>query len=185
MCLTILIMKGKYSYGDPGIIDYGGGGRYKYSCGKFCSIAPRVSVFVHADHRSDWVTTYPFGHIHTGIFNQFNGLGHPKSNGDVVIGNDVWIGEGASLMSGITIGDGAIIAANSHVVKNVAPYTIVGGNPAQTIKKRFTDKQITRLLEIKWWDWDDEKINQHTILLCNSNIDAFISHCCPDHIINT
>jgi carbonic anhydrase/acetyltransferase-like protein (isoleucine patch superfamily) len=77
-------------------------------------------------------------------------------------------------MSGVTIGDGAIIANNSHVFKNVEPYSIVGGNPAKFIKYRFTPTQIKKLLKIKWWYWSDEKINKFTPLLCNSNIDEFI-----------
>ena len=77
-------------------------------------------------------------------------------------------------MSGITVGDGAIIANNSHVVKNVEPYSITGGNPAKTIKYRFTKEQIEKLLEIKWWTWDDEKINRYVHLLCNPDIDQFL-----------
>jgi len=77
-------------------------------------------------------------------------------------------------MTGVTIGDGVVIANNSHVVKNIEPYSLVGGNPAKLIKYRFTPEQIEKLLEIKWWFWDDEKINKLTPLLCNHNIDEFI-----------
>jgi chloramphenicol O-acetyltransferase type B len=87
----------------------------------------------------------------------------------------VWIGSGATIMSGVTIGDGAIIAANSHVVKDVAPYSIVGGNPAKHIKFRFYEEQIILLLRMQWWNWDDEKIRSAVPALCNSNIDAFIN----------
>jgi virginiamycin A acetyltransferase len=78
-------------------------------------------------------------------------------------------------MSGIKIGDGAVIANNSHIVKDVEPYSIVGGNPAKLIRYRFTTEQIDKLLRIKWWDWEDEKINKFTPLLCNNNIDDFIN----------
>jgi virginiamycin A acetyltransferase len=102
-------------------------------------------------------------------------VGHPSTKGDVIIGNDVWIGANVTIMSGVTIGDGAVIANNSHVVKNVEPYSLVGGNPAKLIKYRFTPEQIEKLLKIKWWYWDDKKINKFTPLLCNDNIDKFIN----------
>jgi len=164
---------GKYSYGTPTIRSFGEG--YKLYVGNFCSIASGVTVFLGGNHRTDWVTTYPFGHINKNIFNGFNGVGHPISKGDVIIGNDVWIGSGSTIMSGITIGDGAIIAANSHVIKNVAPYSIVGGNPAKHIKYRFTSEQIEKLLEIKWWNWDDKKINEYSKYICHTDIDRFIN----------
>ena len=78
-------------------------------------------------------------------------------------------------MSGVKIGDGAIIANNSHVVKDVEPYSIIGGNPAKLIRYRFTPNQIKELLKIKWWYWEDKKINKFTPLLCSDNIDAFIN----------
>jgi len=82
----------------------------------------------------------------------------PRYKGDIVIGNDVWIGYGVTILSGVTIGDGAIVAANSCVVKDVPPYSIVGGVPAKVIKYRFDDETIGKLLKIRWWDWDEQKI---------------------------
>ena len=164
---------GKYTYGKPTIL-------WKNKdvnlfVGNFCSIASDVKIYLGGNHNTDWVTTYPFGHIHQNIFNNFNGDGHPSTKGDVIIGNDVWIGHNVTIMSGVVIGDGVVIANNSHVVKNVEPYSLVGGNPAKLIKYRFTQEQIEKLLEIKWWFWDDEKINKFTPLLCNNNIDEFIN----------
>jgi len=164
---------GKYSYGTPRTL-YGDSG-VTLSIGKFCSIAQNVTIWLGGNHRHDWVTTYPFGHIHTDTFNKYNGAGHPSTKGDVCIGNDVWIGANATIMSGVTIGDGSVIANNSHVVNNVAPYSLVGGNPAKLIKYRFTQEQIEKLLEIKWWDWEDDKINEYSPLLCNTDIDDFIN----------
>jgi len=163
---------GKYTHGNP--IVHWQNDNAKLIVGNFCSIAGGVNIYLGGNHRTDWVTTYPFGHIHNNIFNNFNGAGHPSTKGDVVIGNDVWIGNNVTIMSGITIGDGVVIANNSHVVKNVESYSLIGGNPAKLIKYRFTQEQIKNLLEIKWWNWDDEKINKFSTLLCNDNIDEFI-----------
>lgn len=165
----------KYTYGIQNIkIKYSDSNK-QLKIGKFCSIAQNIHIYLGGNHRSDWITTYPFGHINTKIFNSFDGTGHPVTNGNVIIGNDVWISDNVTIMSGITIGDGAIIANNSHIVKNVEPYTIVGGNPGKLIRKRFTSEQINKLLEIKWWEWSDEKINLNLPLLCNDNIDIFIN----------
>ncbi len=162
---------GKYTYGTPNI--HWVNNDAKLVVGNFCSIAGNVNIYLGGNHRTDWVTTYPFGHINQHIFNNFNGNGNPSTKGNVIIGNDVWIGNNVTIMSGVTIGDGVVIANNSHVVKNVEPYSLVGGNPAKLIKYRFSQEQIEKLLQIKWWYWDDNKINKFTPLLCN-NIDEFI-----------
>lgn len=164
---------GKYTYGTP-IIKWQQPNT-ELIVGNFCSIAGNVTIYLGGNHRTDWITTYPFGHIHPNIFNSFNGVGHPATKGSVIIGNDVWIGNDVTIMSGVTIGDGAVIANNSHVVKNVEPYAIVGGNPAKFIKYRFKPEQIEKLLEIKWWNWEDKKINSIVPLLCSDNIDDFIN----------
>lgn len=174
-----MITFGKYTYGVPDV--YGGqwesgNNSANLIVGKFCSIAGRVKIYLGGNHRTDWVTTYPFGHIHKNIFNNFDGKGHPTTKGDVIIGNDVWIANDVTIMSGVTIGDGAVIASNSHIVKNVEPYTLVGGNPAKFIKYRFEKEQIKNLLNIKWWLWDDEELNKALPLLCNNNIDEFINY---------
>ena len=96
--------------------------------------------------------------------------------GDTVIGNDVWIGYHATIMAGVTIGDGAIIAANSTVTKDVEPYAIVGGNPAAPIRKRFSEEQILELLKLKWWDWDIDKITRHVHDLTGTNLEALRNH---------
>ena len=161
---------GKKTYGSENIKIYQWGEGKTIKIGSFCSIATNIQIFIGGNHRHDWITTYPFGHIHQDIYGNFNGEGHPASNGDVIIGNDVWIGANATIMSGVIIGDGAVIANNSHVVKNVEPYTIVGGNPAKPIRKRFDDETITKLLKLKWWDFEDNEINKILPILCSSNL---------------
>jgi acetyltransferase-like isoleucine patch superfamily enzyme len=164
---------GKYTYGKPNV--FWESEKATLTIGNFCSIANNVNIYLGGNHRTDWVTTYPFGHMHRDIFNCFDGVGHPSTKGSVVIGNDVWIGSNVTIMSGVTVGDGAIIANNSHVVKNVEPYSLTGGNPAKLIKYRFEPEQIEKLLEIKWWYWDDDKINHFSPLLCNEDINKFIN----------
>jgi len=147
---------GKCTYGSP-TLKWGNSGG-EYSCGKFCSLAEDITVYLGngIGHDSTFISTYPFGYINQHQFPNVNN-NSKNTNGNVVIGNDVWISEHVTIMSGVTVGDGSIIAANSHVIKDVEPYSIVGGNPAKLIKYRFTQEQIRRLLEIKWWDWDDKK----------------------------
>ncbi|WP_096271551.1 Vat family streptogramin A O-acetyltransferase [Paucisalibacillus globulus] len=127
--------------------------------GKFCAIAEGVKFIMNgANHRMDGITTYPFNIFGSGWEKVTPTVDQLPFKGDTVIGNDVWIGEYVTIMPGVKIGDGAIIAANSTVVKNVEPYTIYGGNPAVFIKKRFSDEKIESLLKIQWWNWDEEKI---------------------------
>ena len=170
---------GKYTYGTPNVLNVWSNSA-KLKIGSFCSIGANVNIYLGGNHRTDWVTTYPFGHIHKNIFNRFDGTDSVSSNGNVIIGNDIWIGSNATIMSGVNIGDGAVIANNSHVVKNVEPYSIVGGNPAKLIRYRFTPEQIEKLLIIKWWSWDDNKINKYSPMLCNNNIDDFIKSALND-----
>jgi acetyltransferase-like isoleucine patch superfamily enzyme len=169
---------GLYSYGKENITVHYGGHGYNVYIGNFCSIALNLNIYVGGNHRTDWITTYPFGYLHLSVFNTIDAKEHDHSKvtkGNVIIGNDVWIGNNVTIMSGVTIGDGAVIANNSHVVKNVPAYTIVGGNPAKHIRKRFSDEQIESLVNIKWWNWPVEKINENAKLLCSEkNIDEFI-----------
>lgn len=149
---------GRYTYGyeNLSIKQWGEGASLKI--GAFCSIASNVTIFLGGNHRSDWISTYPFGHIYEEELGAEKIPGHPSTNGNVNIGSDVWIGSGVTIMSGINIGDGSIIAANSTVIKNVAPYEITGGNPAKFIKYRFEDQIISKLLHIKWWELPIEDI---------------------------
>lgn len=158
---------GRFTYGDTlfNVKTWHEGA--SLTIGSFCSLSSNLTIFLGGNHRIDWITTYPFGHIFCNDLNVGNIPGHPSTNGDVVIGSDVWIGDGVTIMSGITIGDGAVIAANSHVVKNVMPYEIIGGNPARMIKKRFTDDIIDKLLILKWWELSIQDITTISKVLCS------------------
>jgi acetyltransferase-like isoleucine patch superfamily enzyme len=138
--------------------------------GSFCSFADNIKIYLGGNHRTDWITTYPFGHINKYVF-EHDGNGHPATRGNVTIGNDVWIGSNVTIMSGVTIGSGAVIGANSHVISNVKPYAVVGGNPAQLFYFRFSNEVIKKLLKLKWWDLSDKEINKIIPLLCSNNID--------------
>lgn len=142
----------------------------KLIIGKFCMIASGVKFIMNgANHLSDSVSAYPFAIFGNGWERAMEGRSYPNK-GDLVIGNDVWIGYNATLMAGITVHDGAIIAANSTVTKDVEPYAIVGGNPADVIRKRFSVEKIRELLAIKWWDWDIEKITRNVHNLTGNDI---------------
>lgn len=139
----------------------------KLIIGKFCQLATGVRFVMNGgNHAIDGFSTFPFaafGDEWSNVPLNF------VSKGDTVIGNDVWIGNSATIMPGIKVGDGAIIATNSVVTKDVEPFSIVGGNPAKLIRKRFDDKAIQDLLALKWWDWDIEKITQHVNDIATGN----------------
>lgn len=143
----------------------------KLIIGKFCMIASGVKFIMNgANHLTDSLSTYPFAIFGNGWEQAMEGKAYPNK-GDLLIGNDVWIGHNATIMAGVRIGDGAIIATNSTVVKDVEPYSIVGGNPATEIRKRFPKETIDTLLEIKWWDWEIEKITRNLEHLTSNRIE--------------
>ena len=146
----------------------------KLIIGKFCMIASGVSFIMNGgNHLTEAISSYPFSVFGNGWEQAMEGKSFPNK-GNVTVGNDVWIGHNATIMAGVTIGDGAIIATNSTVVSDVAPYSIVGGNPAKEIKKRFPEATIKRLLDLKWWDWPIEKITSNVQVLTGKNIDELI-----------
>jgi acetyltransferase-like isoleucine patch superfamily enzyme len=162
---------GDFTYGAPKVFHWGE--PVQLEIGRFCSIAQEVNIFLGGNHRIDWVTTYPFNSINYTFPDWKHLQGHPSSKGDIIIGNDVWIGYGASIMSGVKIGDGAVIGAKSVVSRDVKPYEIVAGNPAVTIKKRFSDDIIEKLLELKWWDLSQEEVNEIVPLLMADPVSFF------------
>lgn len=143
----------------------------KLIIGKFCSLAPGVTIMMNGgNHRMDG-STYPFNIFGNGWEKHMPSLEQLPIKGDTVIGNDVWIGRDVVIMPGVKIGDGAIIAANSVVVKDIEPYAVFGGNPARKIKDRFKQETVERLLNIKWWNLPIEVINENIQEILNNDLD--------------
>lgn len=148
--------------------------------GKFCSIATGAKFMMGGTqgHNYEWIASYPLDFLEE----DFDGYQSTppkaqKRKGDTVIGNDVWIGAEAMIMPGIKIADGAVIGARSVITKNIGPYEIWAGNPAKCIKKRFSDEQIEKLLQIKWWDWSIEQIKSHLDSIRSSNVERLWNEC--------
>jgi len=141
--------------------------------GKFCAIAKDARFIMNgANHKLTGLTTYPFGIFGEGWEPARPALEELPLKGDTVIGNDVWIGYEALIFPGVKIGDGAIVAARSVVARHVRPYSVVGGNPAELLRMRFSQEKIARLLAIRWWDWDAAKITRNLKTLVAADIDA-------------
>lgn len=177
------ILVGDYTYYD----DIGGAERFeehvthhyeflgdKLIIGKFCAIARGIEFIMNgANHRMCSVTTYPFNIMGGGWEKATPTLEELPFKGDTAVGNDVWIGQNVTVMPGIHIGDGAIIAANSVVTRDVPAYRIAGGNPIQIIRERFDDDLIDTFLALKWWDWPAEKIFDNLDRLCSGDLTKF------------
>lgn len=160
---------GAGTYGDLSVRSWNEGATLRI--GSYTSIASGVKVFLGGEHRIDWVTTYPFNVLWE---KSQHFKGHPKTKGDVVIGSDVWIGTEALILSGVKIGDGAVVGARAVVTRDVPPYAIVAGNPARIVKYRFTPELIGMLLDIQWWNWRPERIANAMPDLLNEDIEQFI-----------
>lgn len=162
---------GDWSYGHPTVCSWNQGTTLKI--GRFCSIASGVTILLGGEHKTSWITTYPFAELFPGADS------HPLvgcSKGNVTIGNDVWVGQDALILSGVKIGDGAVVAAGSIVTRDVAPYSIVGGNPARCIRFRFSEDVIKSLIEIAWWNWSLEEIQKSLPMLLSAETDAFVTN---------
>lgn len=167
---TLVIPRGKHTYGPgPEIVGFpsiGIGSRI----GSFCSIARGLQFIFRGKHMTNWVSTYPF----RDMWQMDVPLNDLPDHAPIIIGNDVWIAANGRIIQGVTVRDGAVIATESFVTKDVPPYAIVGGHPAEVIRYRFSESQIAELLEIAWWYWDDEDIRKVVPLLVSNDIDRFI-----------
>ena len=161
---------GRSTYGKPTVLRWGK--EAALTIGSFCSIGSGVVIMLDGNHRVDCVTTYPFDALLKGA--SYLSTPSIKKN-RVEIGNDVWVGMNALILPGISIGDGAVIGAESVVTKDVEPYSIVAGNPAKLIRKRFDEETISALLQIKWWNWPMDRIKENMAFLLSNNIQEFIN----------
>lgn len=164
---------GDWSYGPddfPRVITWGEDCTLKI--GKYCSFAEGTVLFLGGEHRYEWVTSYPISAFFP--FAADNEHKYRKTKGDIIIGNDVWLGHEAFVLSGVRIGDGAVVGARAVVAKDVKPYSIVVGNPARHIKYRFPEDICAELLKIKWWDWPLEKVEESLPLMLSTDVRGFV-----------
>jgi len=163
---------GAYSYGRPKVRFPESGQRL--TIGRYCSIADRVEILLGGDHRLDWVSTYPFAAM-TGLW---PGADAPQdyhsSRGGVIIGHDVWLGSGCMILSGVTVGPGAVVAAHAVVTRDVPPYAVVAGNPARIVRRRFDEATTVALVEAAWWDFPHETVMRWIPLLQSGRVAELI-----------
>jgi len=159
------------TYGLPIVHDWQEGSTLRI--GSYTSIAEQVEIFLGGHHRPDWVSTYPFPAM---IPEAEHIEGFAITRGDVIIGSDVWLCSKAVILSGVTIGHGAVIAAGAVVSRDVAPYSVVAGNPARHVRWRFPEDIRNALLEAAWWEWSEQEVRGVSHLLCSNKVDDFLSY---------
>jgi virginiamycin A acetyltransferase len=142
--------------------------------GRYCALAEGVTFIMNgANHAMQGFSTYPFGIFPGAWRDGFDPAGYASGyRGDTTVGNDVWIGTKATIMPGVTIGDGAIIGAHAVVAKDVPPYSVVAGNPGRVVKQRFSDDIVERLLAIGWWNWPADKVTRHIAAITGADIEV-------------
>ncbi|WP_342650799.1 CatB-related O-acetyltransferase [Pseudomonas sp. REB1044] len=159
------------SYGIPEVADFGDDAVLRI--GNYTSIAAGVQILLGGEHRTDWLTTYPFPAMIDGLEDIKD---YAPSKGDVVIGSDCWICTNAVILSGVTIGHGAIVAAGALVSRDVPPYAVVGGNPCKFIRWRFDEPVREALLDAAWWNWPVEEVKEVARMLSSADLDDFLGY---------
>lgn len=162
---------GTGTYGIPEVFEFGDDTILRI--GSYSSIAAGVKVLLGGEHRTDWLTTYPFPAMMKGLEDIKD---YAPSKGDVVIGSDCWICADATILSGVTIGHGSIVAAGAVVTRDVPPFAVVGGNPCKFIRWRFDEDVREQLLQAAWWDWPMEEVKSVARMLSGSDLDGFLAY---------
>jgi len=167
---------GRYTYGTPRIEDCWNHPGVILQIGSFCSIANGVTIWLGGNHHTEWISTSNLNDYFNYDSNRStrSKFYQTGAKGSVIIGNDVWIGSNVIILSGVTIGDGVCIGTNAVVAKSLPPYCVAVGNPAKAVRERFSEEQKNKLLEIKWWEWEDNKIKENIPLILSDKIDEFI-----------
>lgn len=160
---------GAWSYGVPTIAYDGVGARL--SVGRYCSIADNVTILLGGEHNHHSVSSYPFP-VLPELWPEAKAATVRHARGDVVIGNDVWLGTRCLILSGVTLGDGAVVGAGAVVARDVPPYGVAAGNPARVVRFRFSEDDIGRLARLRWWDWDEARVRRHLPLICAGDVPA-------------
>lgn len=164
---------GAYSYGRPKV-RFPESGR-RLTIGRYCSIADKVEILLGGDHRLGWVSTYPFAAM-AGLWPEADAPeDYHTSRGDVTIGHDVWLGSGCMILSGVTIGHGAVVAARAVVTRDVPPYAVVAGNPARVVRRRFDEASVAALLDAAWWDLPHAAVTELVPLLSSGRVAEFVA----------
>ncbi len=163
---------GRHTYGVPRLLTYAHDDT-SVQIGSFTSIGSDVTFVLGGNHPADRITTYPL-RIRFGLVGSGKD-GYPYTKGDIRVGSDVWIGHGATVLSGVEIGDGAVVAAGSVVVRDVPPYGIVAGSPARLVRHRFDGDTVEKLRRIAWWEWDDSRIIASVDQLTSKDVGTFVA----------
>ncbi len=168
---------------EAGVGSYGGltivGRGAKVRVGKFSSFADEVQALLWG-HNPANVTTYPFNAVFGSAWPELAEIRtHPHVKGDIVVGSDVWVGQRAMLLAGVTVGDGAVVAAGAVVARDVPPYAMVAGSPAHVTRMRFPPAQVEALLALRWWDWSLETIRSYAHLLMDDNVEKLLAATLP------
>lgn len=164
---------GAYSYGRPKV-RFPESGR-SLTIGRYCSIADKVEILLGGDHRLDWASTYPFAALRGHFPDADPPEDYHSSRGDVVIGHDVWLGSGCMILSGVTVGHGAVVAAHAIVTRDVPPYAVVAGNPARVVRTRFAPEVVEALVAEAWWDRSPAEVSDLIPLLQSDRIEDLLT----------